>query len=76
MKKVAFTLAGLLVIMFAGCGQGSSSSNDVSSGNADNPSGNAGSEVVIDNGNVSNTTVTNEFGINPSLGTPPPLPAS
>ncbi len=75
MKKVAFILAGLLVIMFAGCGQGSSSTN-VSSGNADNPSGSTGSEVVIDNGDVSDTTITNEFGINPSLGTPPPLPAS
>ncbi len=66
MKKVTFTLAGLLVIMFAGCGQGSSSSAASSTGSA----------VVIDNGNVSSTTVTNKFGINPSLGTPPPLPAS
>lgn len=68
MKKVAFTLAGLLVIMFAGCGQGSSSSAAAASS--------TGSAVVIDNGNVSSTTVTNKFGINPSLGTPPPLPAS
>ncbi len=69
MKKVAFTLAGLLVIMFAGCGQGSSSSAAAAASST-------GSAVVIDNGNVSSTTVTNKFGINPSLGTPPPLPAS
>ena len=73
MKKVAFILAGLLVIMFAGCGEGSSASSSVDTGN---PSNNTGSEVVVDNGDVSDTTVTNEFGLNPTLGTPPPLPAS
>ena len=70
MKKVAFILASLLVIMFAGCGEGSSSASSTDT------SSNTGSGVVVDNGNVSETTVTNEFGLNPSLGTPPPLPAS
>jgi outer membrane lipoprotein SlyB len=71
MKKVAFILASLLAMMLAGCGEGSSSAGGSSTAN---PSEN--NEVVeVNNGDVTNTTITNEFGLNPSLGTPPPLPA-
>ena len=73
MKKVAFILAGLVAIMLAGCGEGSSSSG----ASVETISPVEGNDVVnVDNGDVSTTTITNEFGLNPALGTPPPLPAS
>ncbi|MCW8837584.1 MAG: hypothetical protein OQJ77_07570 [Thiovulaceae bacterium] len=72
MKKVAFILAGLLVIMLAGCGEGSSSA-----GGSVNTIDTTSSEAnKIDSTEAAQTTVTNEFGLNPALGAPPPLPAS
>jgi hypothetical protein len=58
------------MLMLAGCGEsgGVTSASNIGNQNA-NP-------VAVDNGEVSKTTITNEFGLNPSLGTPPPLPAS
>ena len=72
MKKVAFILVGLLAIMFAGCGEGSSTSSLTTV----DTSNDVVSEVVLDNGDVTETTVTNELGIDPSLGLPPALPES
>ena len=72
MKNLIITSLSVLAlaIAFTGCGDsGSVSSNDGSGGTA-------GSQLVIDNGDTTGTTITNEFGLNPSLGTPPPLPAS
>jgi uncharacterized lipoprotein YehR (DUF1307 family) len=66
MKKGLFLLASVVMLMLAGCGE---------SGGVTSASGNTNS-VAVDNGEVSKTTITNEFGLNPDLGTPPPLPAS
>ena len=77
-----------LALVFAGCGQsGSVSSNDGTAGSTTTDAvtgavttggstSDEGNGVVVNNGSVQNTTITNEFGLNPSLGTPPPLPSS
>ena len=75
MKNLIITsLSALALAMaFTGCGDsGSVSSSDATS--TETPVDKV--TQVIDNGNVSDTTITNEFGLNPELGTPPPLPAS
>ena len=78
MKKLIITLLSVLAIAFTftGCGDsaGSISSSIESTTEAINGTDTSG--VVIDNGDTTSTTITNEFGLNPSLGTPPPLPAS
>lgn len=51
-----------------------SGSSEESSTSSSSNSGN-GSSVVVDNGNVKQTTITNEFGLSSSLGVPPALPA-
>lgn len=76
MRNLIITLLSVLAlsITFTGCGD---SAGSVSAG-TESVSGteNAVEEVVVDNGDVSETTITNEFGLNSTLGTPPPLPAS
>ncbi|MCX6075411.1 MAG: hypothetical protein NTW78_00825 [Campylobacterales bacterium] len=81
MKKGIFLLASITMLMLAGCGESSSGATSASSGTSGQTS-NTGSKPVTppvtSNGNVSNTTTANGLGVslNPSLGTPPPLPAS
>ena len=73
MKSLIITsLSALALAMaFTGCGD---SGSVASSATAE--SSTTQDTLVIDNGDTSDTTITNEFGLNPSLGTPPPLPAS
>ena len=72
MKKVAFILAGLLAMMLAGCGEGSSSA---SSSALD---GGASEEVVIvetvDAVEAETTTPKTPYNLSSTLGTPPGLP--
>ena len=75
MKSLIITsLSALALAMtFTGCGDGgsvSSSNNKVTA-----PVGTT-TTPIVNNGDTSDTTITNEFGLNPALGTPPPLPAS
>ena len=81
MKKLIITFLSVLAMAFTFTGCGDSAGSITSS----TPSSNQGStatvdqeneELVVDNGDTTDTTITNEFGLNPSLGTPPPLPAS
>jgi len=76
MRKWMISLLSVMALSltFSGCGE-SGSATSTSNGLGDTSSV-GGTEVVIDNGDTTDTTITNEFGINPSLGTPPPLPAS
>ncbi len=76
MKKLIITSLSILALasMFTGCGD----SGSVGSTSAAATVGDVTTqtELVIDNGDTTGTTITNEFGLNPTLGTPPPLPAS
>jgi len=80
MKKGIFLLASVSMLMLAGCGESSSGATTTSSGTSGSTSNTsttpATPTVKVDNGNVSGTTTANGLGIslNPSLGTPPPLP--
>ena len=77
-----------ITLTFSGCGGSegsvSSASTDVNvdggSGNIAGPSGEVVDPTVGDTissaSSVSNTTLPEDFGLDPSLGTPPPLPAS
>ena len=75
MKNLIITTFSALAITvaFAGCGSGSV---DSASGTSSNGTTGSTNQLVIDNGDTTDTTITNEFGLNPTLGTPPPLPAS
>ena len=91
MKNSIIILLSVLAITltFSGCGgsEGSVSSaptdvNVVDGGSADT-AGAQGDNVdptigdtISSASSVSNTTISEDFGLNPSLGTPPPLPAS
>ena len=76
MKNLITTSLSVLALAmtFTGCGD----SGSVSSANSavDNNAPTEIVEQVISNGDTTDTTITNEFGLNPSLGIPPPLPAS
>ena len=79
MKNLIITSLSALAMTVAFAGCGGSGSVD-SSSEATSSLGGGGStvgtdKVVVDNGDTSDTTITNEFGLNPVLGTPPPLPA-
>jgi len=81
MKSLIITsLSALALAMaFTGCGDSgsvSSSSDGSSSATTNNEVTTGTTTQIVDNGNTSDTTITNEFGLNPALGTPPPLPAS
>ncbi len=79
MKKGIFLLASISMLMLAGCGESSSGATSASGstgGSTSNTSTTPTTPAVVDNGNVSGTTTANGLGVslNPSLGTPPPLP--
>jgi hypothetical protein len=80
MKKGIFLLASITMLMLAGCGEGSSGATAASSGTGGSTSNTNTTPTtpttVVNNGNVSSTTTANGLGVslNPSLGTPPPLP--
>lgn len=77
MKKGIFLLASISMLMLAGCGESSSGATTTSSGGTNNTGTTTTTPTVkVDNGNVSSTTTANGLGVslNPSLGTPPPLP--
>ena len=83
MKKsmIIFLSVLAMTLTFSGCGgsEGSvtnSIGSDTNTNNESNTASQGEDVIVIDNGDVSLTTITNEFGLNPSLGTPPPLPSS
>lgn len=73
MKKVAFILAGLLAMMLAGCGEGSSSA--VGSSTTDSS---VSEEVVttVDVASADNTTPKTPYNLSSALGTPPGLPSN
>jgi len=78
MKKVALILAGLLVIMLAGCGEGSSSSGTQV---VDNGTGSTGGSVdTNDNTQVETNVVATvpvsrtPYNLSENIGTPPGLP--
>ena len=82
MKNVIITSLSVLALtmMFTGCGGGSVNDGSTPSAPTAQATGNesaaGATNTVPNNGNTAATTVTNEFGINPELGTPPVLPAS
>ena len=70
MKKVAFIMVGLLAMMLAGCGEGSSSASSSTLGD---------SEVVVvvetvDAAEAETTTPKTPYNLSSTLGTPPGLP--
>ena len=83
MKNLIITSLSVLALAmaFTGCGESGSVASSTSAIDGGSGTGNGSSPVekgalVIDNGDTGVTTITNEFGLNPTLGTPPPLPAS
>jgi len=82
MKKVALILAGLLVIMLAGCGEGSSSSGTqvVNGGTGSTGSGGTtedtqgGVDVVA--AEVTTPQTRTPLNLSETIGTPPGLPAN
>jgi hypothetical protein len=70
MKKVAFILAGLLVIMLAGCGEGSSSAG----GSSVNDVVDTVEKGVDSVANAAVTTPKTPHNLSSALGTPPGLP--
>jgi len=74
MKTWMISVLSISVLAFTltGCGEVEGKVSGVSEGSSIIENG----SYMIDNGDITTTTITNEFGINPSLGTPPPLPAS
>jgi len=79
MKNLIITSISALVLAmaFTGCGGSGSASNEANGGTS-KPLVTQPEVVqsgVANNGNTNQTTITNEFGLNPTLGTPPPLPA-
>ena len=65
MKKVAFILAGLLVMMFAGCGEGSSSSGAANGGTP--PAGNNGTNPNTGNNVVDDVRGLTQFPAVPAI---------
>ncbi|MDF1883169.1 hypothetical protein JHD49_04385 [Sulfurimonas sp. SAG-AH-194-C21] len=78
MKKLIITSLSILALatMFTGCGSSGSVASLDSSINDAGDISTPPAEVIINNGDTTDTTITNEFGLNPTLGNPPPLPAS
>jgi len=72
MKKVALIMAGLLAIMLAGCGEGSSSSG----GSVSAPTGNTPTVVSpnVDADAADATTPKTPYNLSSAVGTPPGLP--
>jgi hypothetical protein len=72
MKKVALILAGLLVMMLAGCGEGSSSSGGSTAGNGDSTANVV--DTTVDATEAEVTTPKTPYNLSAALGTPPGLP--
>lgn len=83
MKKFTISLLSILAVAFmlTGCGEtdgsisGSSDKESTSGVSNNGNDGKVDDTYTANNGNVGKTTVTNEFGLNSSLGVPPALPA-
>lgn len=82
MKNLVITSLSVLALAltFTGCGgdSGSVASSDALSTVAVNSETtvNSDSTSVVNDGTTTNTTITNEYGLNSELGTPTPLPSN